>query len=99
MIDLAVANDTETFQRMRDPLAERGVQVHHVPASERTVDLADPPWSPDEYDAAVLEIFQKIKTVRDDVVASIPIKVHDDADAAVRPFVRWVGKTLGTLGG
>ncbi|NGM68584.1 RimK family alpha-L-glutamate ligase [Natronolimnobius sp. AArcel1] len=51
MIDLAVANDTETFQRMRDPLAERGVQVHHVPASERTVDLADPPWSPDEYDA------------------------------------------------
>ncbi|OVE83340.1 ATP-grasp domain-containing protein [Natronolimnobius baerhuensis] len=51
MIDLAVANDTETFQRMRDPLAERGVQVHHVPASERIVDLAEPPWDPDEYDA------------------------------------------------
>ncbi|EMA31885.1 ATP-grasp domain-containing protein [Halobiforma nitratireducens] len=50
MIDLAVANDQETFQRMRDPLEERGVRVHHVPASERVVSLTDPPWEPDEYD-------------------------------------------------
>ena len=51
MIDLAVANDQETFRRMREPLAERGIRVHHVPASERVVDLTDPPWEPDEYDA------------------------------------------------
>ncbi|AFZ72865.1 ATP-grasp domain-containing protein [Natronobacterium gregoryi] len=50
MIDLAVANDQETFERMRDPLEERGIRVHHVPASERVVDLTEPPWGPDEYD-------------------------------------------------
>ncbi|AEH36271.1 ATP-grasp domain-containing protein [Halopiger xanaduensis] len=50
MIDLAVANAKETFQRMAEPLAERGIRVHHVPASERAVDLTDPPWEPDEYD-------------------------------------------------
>ena len=51
MIDLAVANAQETFQRMREPLAQRDIRVHHVPASERAVDLTDPPWNPDEYDA------------------------------------------------
>ncbi|SDR26257.1 ATP-grasp domain-containing protein [Natronobacterium texcoconense] len=50
MIDLAVANDQETFRRMRDPLEERGIRVHHVPASERVVDLTEPPWGPDKYD-------------------------------------------------
>ncbi|ELY90231.1 RimK domain-containing protein ATP-grasp [Natrialba hulunbeirensis JCM 10989] len=50
MIELAVANAKQTFRRMRDPLAERDVRVHHVPASERVVDLTDPPWEPDEYD-------------------------------------------------
>ncbi|WP_049923172.1 ATP-grasp domain-containing protein [Halopiger djelfimassiliensis] len=50
MLDLAVANDQETFHRMRDPLAERDIRVHHVPASERVVPLGDPPWSADEYD-------------------------------------------------
>ncbi|ELY98439.1 ATP-grasp domain-containing protein [Natrialba asiatica] len=51
MIDLAVANDQETFRRMRDPLAERGVRAHHVPVSERVIPLGDPPWSPDEFSA------------------------------------------------
>jgi ribosomal protein S6--L-glutamate ligase len=51
MIDLAVANDQETFRRMREPLAERGVRATHVPVSERVVPLgADSPWSPQEYD-------------------------------------------------
>ncbi|WP_254522073.1 ATP-grasp domain-containing protein [Natrinema caseinilyticum] len=50
MIDLAVANDQETFERMREPLAERGIRVHHVPVRERTVALRDPPWEPDAYD-------------------------------------------------
>ncbi len=51
MIDLAVANDQETFRRMREPLAERGVRIHHVPASERVIDLTASPWDPDKYDA------------------------------------------------
>ncbi|MGQ3412583.1 ATP-grasp domain-containing protein [Natrinema sp. LN54] len=50
MIDLAVANDKETFERMGEPLAERGIRVHHVPVRERTVALDDPPWEPDAYD-------------------------------------------------
>ncbi|WP_222920301.1 RimK family alpha-L-glutamate ligase [Natrinema sp. SYSU A 869] len=50
MIDLAVANDKETFERMREPLAERGIRVRHMPVRERTVALDEPPWEPDEYD-------------------------------------------------
>ncbi|SDC99368.1 RimK family alpha-L-glutamate ligase [Natrinema hispanicum] len=50
MIDLAVANDQETFGRMREPLADRGIHVHHVPVRERTVAIGDPPWDPDDYD-------------------------------------------------
>ncbi|RZH69105.1 ATP-grasp domain-containing protein [Natrinema altunense] len=51
MIDLAVANDQETFERMGEPLAERGIRVRHVPVRERVVPLgADAPWDPDEYD-------------------------------------------------
>ncbi|UPV76162.1 RimK family alpha-L-glutamate ligase [Halorussus limi] len=51
MLDLAVAYREETFERMRDPLAERDVAVHHVPSDGRTIPLADPPWSRDEFDA------------------------------------------------
>ncbi|ELY64129.1 ATP-grasp domain-containing protein [Natronococcus jeotgali] len=51
MIDLAVANAEETFRRMREPLAERGIRARHVPVSERVVPLgADAPWSAGEYD-------------------------------------------------
>ncbi len=50
MLELAVANNQETFRRMRDPLAERDIRVHHVPASERTVPLGEPPWDGDAYD-------------------------------------------------
>lgn len=50
MIDLAVANDQETFERIREPLPERGIRVHHVPVRERTIALREPPWDPDEYD-------------------------------------------------
>jgi ribosomal protein S6--L-glutamate ligase len=51
MLQLAVAHAEETFERMRGPLADRGIHATHVPVAERTVNLADPPWSPDEFDA------------------------------------------------
>jgi len=51
MLDLAVAYREETFERMRDPLAERGIAVHHVPSEARTVSLSDPPWTPEAFDA------------------------------------------------
>ncbi len=43
MIDLAVVNRAETFERMCDPLRERGIATHHVPARERTLPLTDGP--------------------------------------------------------
>jgi ribosomal protein S6--L-glutamate ligase len=51
MLDLAVAYREETFERMRDPLEERGIRVHHIQGESRTIPLADPPWTPDEFDA------------------------------------------------
>ncbi|MFB6304833.1 MAG: RimK family alpha-L-glutamate ligase [Haloferacaceae archaeon] len=39
MLRLAVATRAETFERLRDPLAERGIEVGHLPAAERTVRL------------------------------------------------------------
>jgi ribosomal protein S6--L-glutamate ligase len=50
MLNLAVAYREETFERVRDPLADRGIRAVHVPTEARTVDLADPPWGPDEFD-------------------------------------------------
>ncbi|MFB6090500.1 MAG: RimK family alpha-L-glutamate ligase [Halobellus sp.] len=43
MLRLAVTTAAETFERMRDPLAARGVAADHLQASERTVDLTAPP--------------------------------------------------------
>ena len=51
MLDLAVAYREETFERVRDPLAERGIRVHHVQSEGRTISLSDPPWTPAEFDA------------------------------------------------
>lgn len=42
MLRLAVATQQETFERIRDPLADRGIAVVAVQASERTLSLADP---------------------------------------------------------
>ncbi|ELZ26940.1 RimK family alpha-L-glutamate ligase/30S ribosomal protein S6 modification protein [Halosimplex carlsbadense 2-9-1] len=46
---LAVATNAETYERMRAPLADRGIGVEHVRSRERTVALTDPPWG--EFDA------------------------------------------------
>ncbi|MFC7131706.1 MULTISPECIES: ATP-grasp domain-containing protein [Salinibaculum] len=39
MLQLAVATNKQTHDRMRDPLAERGVAVTYVPTAERTIPL------------------------------------------------------------
>ncbi|MFB6152511.1 MAG: RimK family alpha-L-glutamate ligase [Haloarculaceae archaeon] len=41
---LAVATDAETFERMVDPLAERGIEVESVRTRERTIPLDESPW-------------------------------------------------------
>jgi len=42
MLELAVATRAETFERMRGPLAERGVRARHVRVKERTFAVTDP---------------------------------------------------------
>ncbi|MFB6301942.1 MAG: RimK family alpha-L-glutamate ligase [Haloferacaceae archaeon] len=42
MLRLAVATRAETFERLRDPLADRGIEVGHLRASERVVRLDGP---------------------------------------------------------
>ncbi|WP_256298367.1 ATP-grasp domain-containing protein [Haloarchaeobius salinus] len=53
MVDLAVVNRAETFERMREPLAERGISVHHAQVKERTLALSpdSAPFSRDQFDA------------------------------------------------
>lgn len=48
MLRLAVSHRAETFERIRDPLASRGIDAAYVASSERTVSLRNPPW--DEFD-------------------------------------------------
>jgi ribosomal protein S6--L-glutamate ligase len=42
MLRLAVATQQETYERIRDPLAERGIEVVPLQASERTLSLTTP---------------------------------------------------------
>jgi ribosomal protein S6--L-glutamate ligase len=42
MLALGVATDAETLARVREPLAERGIEAVHLPTAERTVDLTAP---------------------------------------------------------
>ncbi len=52
MLDLAMANDAETFERLREPMAERGISLVHCDSSERTLPLAPgaTPFGPDDAD-------------------------------------------------
>ena len=50
MLTLAVATRAETFERMADPLAERGIAVSHLPVDERVHPLVEPVIDPDDYD-------------------------------------------------
>ncbi|TSD15267.1 alpha-L-glutamate ligase [Haloglomus irregulare] len=42
MLRLGVATEAETLARVREPLAERGIEAVHLPTAERTVDLTAP---------------------------------------------------------
>ena len=42
MLGLAVATRKETFERMADPLAERGIDAQHIETDERTLSLTEP---------------------------------------------------------
>ena len=46
MLRLAVATDAETLERIRDPLAERGIEAAHLPTRGRAQPLDEPPGEP-----------------------------------------------------
>ena len=48
MLRLAVATNSETYERMGEPLTERGIAVGHVDTTERAIPLAENPY--DDYD-------------------------------------------------
>lgn len=50
MLRLAVANKTETFERIQEPLAARDIEVAHLPYHERTEDLQHPAHGPGDFD-------------------------------------------------
>jgi len=52
MLDLAMANRAETFERLREPMADRGISLVHTDPTERTLPLdADAgPFEPDDAD-------------------------------------------------
>ncbi|WP_137283941.1 ATP-grasp domain-containing protein [Halorussus salinisoli] len=72
MLDLAVAYREETFERMRDPLAERGIAVHHVPSEQRAISLSDPPWGGDEFDAGFVYPSRAMEGGVLDALISVP---------------------------
>ncbi|MGZ0747438.1 ATP-grasp domain-containing protein [Haloparvum sp. AD34] len=43
MLRLAMSSHAETFERVRDPLAERGIEVAHLQPKERALRLTDDP--------------------------------------------------------
>ncbi|MFC7075417.1 ATP-grasp domain-containing protein [Haloarcula halophila] len=44
MLRLAVATRAETFERMREPLAQRGIEIGHVETAERAIPLGESPF-------------------------------------------------------
>ncbi|MEF8831062.1 MAG: RimK family alpha-L-glutamate ligase [Halobacteriales archaeon] len=54
MLTLALPTNAETFERIRDPLADRDIEVRHLRTRERTLALTDPPWSPDAFDVGLV---------------------------------------------
>ena len=46
MLRLAVATDAETLERIRDPLAERGIEAAHLPTRGRAQPLDESPGEP-----------------------------------------------------
>lgn len=50
MLRLAMTTRAETFERVREPLADRGVEVGFLSAKERSIRLTDEDSAPDEFD-------------------------------------------------
>ena len=74
MLRLAVATAEETFERMQEPLAERGIEASHVQSRGRTIDLDHSPYDafdvgfvypPREIEGAVVDAHLDVPWVND----------------------------------
>jgi ribosomal protein S6--L-glutamate ligase len=72
MLTLALATKAETFERLQDPMAERGVEVAHLRTRQRTVDLTDPPFDPADYDAGLVYPPRLMEGGAADAVVDLP---------------------------
>ena len=73
MIDLAVVNRAETFERMAKPLEERGIRCHHVPVDERIIPLGEnAPWTPGEFDVGYVYPGRLMEGGVADVLLAVP---------------------------
>ncbi|WP_276270729.1 ATP-grasp domain-containing protein [Haloarcula litorea] len=92
MLRLAVATRAETYERMRAPLAERGIEVGHVATSERAVPLDASPF--DEFDVGFVYPSRLMEGGVADALLSVPWV--NDREAILRS--RNKADTLARLG-
>jgi ribosomal protein S6--L-glutamate ligase len=72
MLRLAVANRTETFERIQEPLADRGIAVEHLPYHERTFDLHEPAVEPADFDVGFVYPGRLMEGGVVDALADVP---------------------------
>jgi len=72
MLTLAVTTRAETFERMRDPLAERGIAVEAVRADERTFRVTDPGDEWDGFDVGFVYPSRTMEGAVVDAVLDVP---------------------------
>jgi ribosomal protein S6--L-glutamate ligase len=72
MIDLAVANREETFERMQDPLAERGIRTHHVEVRERALPVTGPDADLGAFDAGFVFPGRLMEGTAADALLGVP---------------------------
>ncbi|MGM0604454.1 MAG: ATP-grasp domain-containing protein [Halobacteriota archaeon] len=70
MLRLAVTTRKETFERLSDPLADRGIEVDHLRTKRRTYDLAD--TDADRFDVGFVYPSRLMEGAVVDVRQSIP---------------------------
>ncbi|WP_266075119.1 ATP-grasp domain-containing protein [Haladaptatus caseinilyticus] len=72
MLNLAVAYRKQTFERMCEPLAERGIHARHVPNEARTFDLSNPSWESGEFDVGFVYPSRMMEGGVVDTLLSVP---------------------------
>lgn len=72
MLRLAMTTLAETFERVREPLAERDIQAEHVRTDERTLSLTDPGEEWDDFDVGFVYPSRMMEGGVADTLLSVP---------------------------